>query len=240
MIDDDFHPNRLQLRALGHLLVASQNSPQSPALRESVLYERVYERFVGSERQPWLDELAEHGLVRNVLDESRVGDRIDELPIDICLTPAGIYYAVSRAPLFGESARTPTDDFPDAIVDAPWAIHAYYSSYEGETAPAADSYVRFDHNQEAYLSALDALDAVTSGLKADNEIGANNPEDRDHALAELRTIRRLLEEKEGWTTKLIAAGWGALGYVMTQFADRPVAYLADQAWHALQAVIGLR
>jgi hypothetical protein len=107
-------------------------------------------------------------------------------------------------------------------------------------APTADSYVRFDHNQEKYEAAVQAIDAVADALAADNEIGALHSMVRDEKLAELRAIRQLLEKKEGWSAKLIAAGWGVLGYLITQFAERPVSYLAVQAWHALQGVIGIQ
>jgi len=240
MIDDDFLPDRLQFRALGHLLVKAQNTPWAPTLRESALYEMVYERFVGSARRPWLNELSEHGLVKITSDQFRVGDQVGESSNNVCLTAAGTYYAVSRARLFGDSARTPTDDFPDMIVDAPWAIHSYYSPNEDARAPTGDSFIRFDHNQAAYLSAIDSIDAVAYALTSDNEIGASDPEGRDHALEELRAIRHLLEKREGWATKLISVGWGALGYVMSRFADKPIALLADKAWHALQSILGLR
>lgn len=239
MIDDDFYPHRLQYRALGHLLVRSQIAPHAPSMREQALYDQVYERFAGSERRSWLDELAEHGLVQILPDAFRASDAIGQPPFDVCLTPAGVYYAVSRAHLFGSNARTPTDDFPDSIVDAPWAIQAYYSPPDDDRAPSADSFVRFDHNEEAYRKALDSIDEVHDALMADNEIGATDPEGRDRGLEELRAIRRILEQREGWRTKVIAVGWGALGYIMTEFADRPVGLLAEQAWHAVQALVGI-
>lgn len=239
MIDDDFLPDRIQYRALGHLLVASQNQPWSPSVPEQILYQRVYERAVGAERLGWMDELIAHGLVAVV--QNSIGSGSDSVTngAALCLSSAGIYYAVSRAGRFSENAHTPTDDFPDAIVDTPWALHAYYSSGDDLLAPTADTYVRFDHNVEAFEAAARTLEDVQLALAADNEIGANNPQERDRALRELRAIRELLEKREGWKSKLITAGWGALGYIMTQFSDRPVSHLAEKAWDALQSILGL-
>ena len=241
MIGEDFSPDRLQLRALGHLLLNAQNFPFAPSLREVVLYERVYEQYVGAERQPWLDELAEYGLIRIAEDSFRVDDEIGSVPIGVVLTPAGTYYSVSHAALFGMNARTPTDDFPDEIVDTPWTIQAYYSPGADDDimAPTADAFVRFDHNAEAFQKALDALDAVSEALAADNEIGAHQLKARDEKLSELKAIRALLEKREGWRSKIIAACWVTLGYLLSQFAERPVGYLAQEAWWAIQAVLGI-
>jgi hypothetical protein len=240
VIDDDFSPDRLQYRALGHLLVHANNYPLSPALREVELLTQVYGRYVGSDRPEWLGQLSELGLICITSDAFRAGDRLGTSPSDVCLTPAGIYYSISRASSFAENAHTPTDDFPDEIVDTPWALRSYFAQSDDRTSPASDRIVRFDDNQEAYNGAVDALDAVSKALATDNEIGSRSPTERDEKLAELRAIRQLLEKKEGRPSKLIAAGWGVLGYLMSHFADRPIAYLAEQAWRALQSVVGLR
>jgi hypothetical protein len=237
LIDDEFQPDRIQLRALGHLLLNAQKFPVTPFLRERELYERVYERPIEQGRQNWLNELADYRLVRLV---PAAGVRSDEMPIDVCLTPAGSYYSVARAHVFGMNARTPTDDFPNEIVDSPWTIHAYYSPDEAGLAPTADRFVRFDDNAEVYDQAIQAIDRVADALASDNEIGAAVPAARDEMLEELKAIRNILENREGWITKLIALGGATLIYLSTQFADRPVGYLADQAWLAIQALIGLR
>jgi hypothetical protein len=101
MIDDDFAPDRLQYRALGHLLVHANNFPLLPWLRETDLLTKVYGKYVGSDRQEWLTELAEYGLIRIVSDELQVGDLLETNPVNVCLTAAGIYYTVSRAFAFG-------------------------------------------------------------------------------------------------------------------------------------------
>lgn len=238
MIDDDFSPDRIQYRALGHLLVRANNYPLSPALREVDLLAKVYGRYIGSRREEWLSELAKHSLVKIVPDNFHVGDMVGISPVNVCITPAGIYYAISRASLFAENSRTPTDDFPDEIVDAPWALQSYFSPPEGGMAPASDRFVRFDDNREAYDAALAALDAVSQALLSDNEIGDKLPSVRDEKLSELRLIRQLLEKREGWQSKLMMAGWGVLGYLTSHFSDKPVAYLADQAWNALKALFG--
>jgi hypothetical protein len=242
MIDDDFLPDRLQYRALGHLLAYANNYPLLPAMREIDLLTKVYGRYVDPDRREWLTELAQHDLIRIVPDSFRVGDPLGINPFDIYLTPAAIYYSISRASLFMENAGTPTDDFPDDIVDTPWALQSYFGPSSDDVqhlAPAADRLVRFDHNEKAFDEALSALDAVSQALASDNEIGSKSPDQRDEKLAELRLIRQLLEKREGWQSKLMVAGWGVLAYLMSHFADRPVAQLAEQAWHALQSMLGL-
>lgn len=240
MIDDDFSPNRLQYRALGHLLVRANNDPQSPALREVELLTKVYGRNIDSRREEWLTELVEHGLVRIVPDAARTGDRLGTDFVNVCITPAGVYYVISRASLIAGNARTPLDEYPDDIVDTPWALQSYFSSSDEDMAPASDRFIRFDDNQEAYDAALGALDEVSHALASDNEIGSTSPEERDEKLAELRAIRQLLEKREGWQSKLVAASWGVLGYLMSHFADHPIAYLADRAWNALKVMLGLQ
>jgi hypothetical protein len=158
----------------------------------------------------------------------------------VCLTPAGIYYTVSRAPLFGENFRGITRDLPWVLVDAPWPLQAYYSPLPENVAPASDRLIRFDDNEANFDAALEAIDEVAELVRAHNEFGSREPETRDQKLEELKAIRGLLEQREGWTTKLLAVGWTALGYLISKFADEPLGYAAAQAWHALQTVIGLR
>ena len=240
MIDHEFQPDRNQLKALGFLLLQAQTRPASPSVLESVLYDLMKGQGFGGERERWLEELEEYGLVNIEEDFSRPGYEWDDQPQMICLTPAGVYYSVSRAPLFAENWKGLTEDLPREVVDAPWPIQAYYSPLPENLAPAGDRFVRFDDNQTAYESALAAVDAVAEAIRSDNQIGGESPEFRDHKLEELKAIKTLLEKREGWSTKLIAVGWAALGYLIAKFADQPIGYAAEQAWLALQAVIGLR
>lgn len=240
MIDHEFQPDRNQLKALGYLLIQAQATPAAPSIREAVLYDLMKGQAFGGSRERWLEELEVHGLVSIEEDLSRPGYEWDDQPQMICLTPAGTYYTVSRAPLFAENWRGITEDLPREVVDAPWPIQAYYSPLPEKLAPAADRYVRFDDNMEAYESALSAIDAVSEAIRVDNKLGGESPEFRDQKLEELKATRNLLEKREGWSTKLIVLGWTALGYLIAKFADQPVGYAAEHAWLALQAVIGLR
>jgi len=240
MIDHDFQPDRNHLKALGFLLLQAQTQPASPSIPESILYDLMKGQGFGGIREIWLEELREHGLVNIEEDVSRPGFEWDDRPQKVCLTPAGVYYAVSRAPLFGENWKGMTEDLPMEVVDAPWPFQAYYSPLPENAAPAADRFVRFDDNLEAYESTLSAIDAVSEAIRVDNELGGETPEFRDQKLEELTAVRKLLEEREGWSTKLLAVGWTAFGYLMAKFADQPIGYLAEQAWLALQTVIGLR
>lgn len=240
MIDHDFQPDRNQLKALGFLLIQAQTQPASPSVRESVLYDLMKGQGFGGERESWMEELEEHGLVNIEEDFSRPGYEWDDRPHMVCLTPAGVYYTVSRAPLFGENWKGLTEDLPTEVVDAPWPIQAYYSPLPENVAPAADRIVRFDDNIEAYEAAIAAVEAVSEAIRTDNRLGGETPEFRDQKLEELTAIRKLLEKREGWATKLLAVGWTALGYLIAKFTDQPIGYLAEQAWLTLQTVIGLR
>lgn len=240
MIDDDFLPDRRQLGALGILLVAQQNTPLMPGIREGELYGRMAGGYAGSKRESWLDELSRHRLVRLTNTGFRSGDRVGESTVDVCLTPAGIFYYVSRANEIGMQARTPTDDFPDEIVDAPWVIQSYFSPNESDGAPSADGFVRFDHNQVAFEDALEKLDAVFEALKGDNELGAEMPIVRDEKLNELQAIRALLEKREGWRSHFLSSAFMTLCFISSQFASKPIGFLAEQAWQAIQVMLGMK
>jgi hypothetical protein len=239
VIDDDFAPDRRQLGALGILLVAHQNAPLMPAMREGELYRRMAGNDIGSDREPWLNELAERGLIRLADTGFRAGDRIGQSTVDVCLTPAGIFYYVSRAQDVAMQAQTPLDDFPAEIVDAPWVIQSYFSPSD-VVAPSADGFVRFDHNEAAFDDALTKLNAVFEALKSDNEIGSESPDVRDEKLDELRLIRSMLEKREGWRFQLLSTAFVALCFISSEFATRPVGYLAEQAWIAIQVMLGMK
>lgn len=241
MIDDDFSPDRTQMLALGLLLLRAQNFPTMPFLRERDLYENMASgQGFGGLREYWLTDLERHGLIFIEEDYFVAGDELDSDPHNVGLTPAGTYYLVARAPLIAQNYKGLTADLPIEVVDAPWAVQAYYSPNPDEAAPTADAFVRFDHNQDAFKVALESLDGVAEALRADNKFGAENPAVRDRKLEEISAIRQLLEKREGWTSKLIAMGWGALGYLITQLADRPAGYAAERAWQALQSLVGLQ
>jgi hypothetical protein len=239
MIDEDWQPDRTQLRALGHLLLAAQNHPLLPTVRESDLYRLVCEGEFGSADRPaWFDELIEFGLIKAVGDSMRVGDRIGDLTADVCLTVAGSFYVVSRADLFAENAKSLTDDFPQEIVDAPWAIQQYYASSEPRHLTTQDEIIEFRERDTERRAAISAIDAVIDALASDNSIGADEPLVRDEKLEELRAIKELLEQDRGWRSKIVLVAWGALGFLATQFAERPVSALAETAWHAIQNLVG--
>lgn len=237
MIDDDFLPDRIQMRAIGHLLDVAHKHPETPAVTEADLYNRVFMRRVDLERQDWLEELRVHGLVALRVFSSLIDGRLVEQEPRVSITPAGAYYAISRSFMFMENARTPTDDFPDEIVETPFAIQAYYAAVDAPSAPAADRLVPLDHNSAAYIEVITALDSVASAL-LDNELGATIPELRDEKLEELRSIRRLLEGSEVSASKLQMVAWGALGFLASEFASRPVGFAAEHAWQAVLTLIG--
>ena len=239
MIDNDFHPHRTQLKALGLLLVQAQNHPCAPSILEPDLYDAMRGQGFGGAREPWLAELLEFGLVHSETAYSRPGFEYDESFQSLCLTPAGTYYTVARAQLFAENWKGLTEDLPQEVVDAPWPLQAYYTPDPEVVIPAADRFVRFDDNQEAYSEALTALVELTEIVRKDNEFATREPEIRDQKLAELQAIRSLLERKEGWSSKLLAVGWAALGYLTTKFTDGPIGEAASHAWTALQRILGL-
>jgi hypothetical protein len=80
---------------------------------------------------------------------------------------------------------------------------------------------------------------VIHALAADNEIGSRAPEVRDEKLAELQEIRKILQQRGAPLGRTAVLAWGALGYLAAQFADRPVGHLADFAWQAIKALLGI-
>ena len=239
MIDEDFQPTRIQLKALGILLLQAQVDPVNPVVTEPELYEQLKGQGFGGQREHWLKELLQFGLVHSETDFSRPGYEFDEHFQMLCLTPAGVFYTVARAQVFAENWRGLLEDLPNEVVDAPWPLQAYYSPDPDAVVPASDGFVRFDHNAQAYQDALAAIDGVAEAVRSDNTFGAREPEARDRKLEELQAIRNLLEAKEGWQTRLLAVGWTALGYLISKFSDGPIGYAAEHAWTALQAVLGL-
>jgi hypothetical protein len=242
LIDDDFQPDRLQLRALGHLLIAAQNHPAMPGMREGRLYEKVFMGRGDRSRADWLEDLVSVGLVKIVENGMMAGDAVGWPHSSVFITPAGAYYSISRSFSFAENAKSLTDDFPDEIVDMPFVLQSYYSvgsEFSDEFAPAADRLVNFDDNKPQLFEAISAVDAVITALAADNEIGAKYPDLRDEKLNELKAIREILDQETGWRSKVMVMAYSALGYLIAQFADRPVGALADEAWRAMQTLMGM-
>lgn len=237
MIDDEFHPDRLQLRAIGTLLDIAHKHPETPAITEKDFYNRVFDRVVEIERPDWLNELQKLGLLAIRQFSTFIGGRLIEQEARVSITPAGVFYAVSRIGLFVESARTPTDDFPDEIVETPSAIFNYFSVSREDYAPAADRIVAFDHNSGPYQDAIAAIEGVELALR-ENELGATHPEIRDEKLEELRAIRDLLAQPEASAGKLQAMAWGVFGFLAAEFAKRPIGYAADHAWNMILNLLG--
>lgn len=237
MIDDDFFPTRVQMRAIGMLLDVAHKNPETPAITERDLYSRVFEREMDIERQGWLVELRQLGLVAVRDFFSLINGDLKKQEPRVSITPAGSFYAVSRATMFMENARTPTDDFPIEVVETPFAIQSYYASVDQDLAPSADRLVSFDHNSATFQDAVQAIDAVAVALR-DNEFGSLLPNLRDEKLEELRSIRELLEKPEVQSSKLQMMAWGVFGFLASEFASKPVGIAAEYAWQAILKLIG--
>lgn len=237
MIDADFYPDRLQLRAIGTLLDIAHKHPETPAITEKDLYNRVFERDVEIERPDWMNELQGFGLLVIRRYSSFVGGRLIEQEPRVSITPAGVFYAVSRIGLFVKNARTPTDDFPEEIIETPSAIFNYFSVSREDYVPAADRIVAFDHNSDPFKDAIAAIEGVELALR-ENELGAAHPEIRDEKLEELRAIRELLAQPEASSGKLQAMAWGVFGFLAAEFATRPIGYAADHAWNMVLNLLG--
>lgn len=243
MIDDEFSPDQFQLEVPGKLFTAACNRPAFPVLRETTLYEELLGQRP-SIRPPQVEELAEQRLIefanRDANDDTPANINVDQGAFRdvICLTPAGIFFCASRPDIFAENAYGLTRDLSEKSVDAIWSIYSHFRPKD-LSIPASDRTVRINHNSSEYEAANRLLREVISALAADNEIGANFPKIRDQKLQELADIRDILSQDTVSQTRLAMMGWGALGYLATEFADRPVGHLADLAWEALKALIGI-
>lgn len=241
MIDEDFEPSRLHLLALAYLLANRQINAFGRYLKVSDICKTCEVdtiRFPEIGDSSWLHELERHGLISLYRGSGLEHDEHYREDPEVALTPAGIYYSVSRASLISENIHGLYRDLPEGIDDAAFAVLNYYSpSYD--FAPASDRLVRFNHNSTEHKKAVEAVERVIVALAADNEIGSRVPEVRDEKLAELKEIRRILEKQSAPMGRTAMLAWGALGYLVAEFADRPVGYLADLAWQAIKVVLGI-
>jgi hypothetical protein len=100
-------------------------------------------------------------------------------------------------------------------------------------APAADRFVRIDHNSADYKKADDTLAQTIEAVRGNNEFANNDPEDYEQRLAELEAGTRLLQARRinpGW---LKAGLLPALRYIAKKFADNAIGALATAAVAAL-------
>lgn len=224
------------------MFAVGARSPHFPISSERQLYGALGFN-VELARPDWFSELFQQGLVAflNKNHEQALQDSYGEdegaRSDGICLTPAGIYYCASRPHLFVEQIHGLTADLNEDHVDGIVHLHSHFSPSDF-SVPAAFGSVSIDHNSKAFRDTVEAIGATYDALASDNEIGANFAE-RDRYLEELQGIRTALENGNVSPSWLAVTGWTVLGFLASQFAEKPVGFLAENAWQLLKNLIGL-
>ena len=105
--------------------------------------------------------------------------------------------------------------------------------------PASDRVVSLDHNSAAYKEAIAALDQVTEAARASNELGAEDPLEKERVIAELSAAKRLLESIKVSVQKVSALIGTTLLWLGSKFAEAPIGEAAMYAWNLIKPLIGL-
>lgn len=107
------------------------------------------------------------------------------------------------------------------------------------TTPAADRVVPVNHNTPEYAAAMAAIDQVVDAIRKSNHYRETDPDDQERRLAEIEAGKRLLIGKFVSLTAIKATLLAALSYLVMKFIDVPIGELAEIAWRAVQALLGL-
>ncbi|HQS98447.1 MAG: hypothetical protein B7X90_18110 [Novosphingobium sp. 17-62-19] len=242
MIEDEFQPDRLTLALLGELLVQSESFPFQPFMRLDELYlalNAIGDQFDRLILDDVVEELSDLGLVRTVSDMPRANDRLGHRAIDVALTPAGIFYCISRSAMFTDQIYGPTWDLSDRYSDLTFAIAQRFGVASDEAVPASDRIVLASDNQPDFDQLNNKLDAIISAVSADNEVAASNLFGRDEGLRKLKELKSALLSPEVRVSAVMYLGYKALFWVVEAFADKPVGALAEQAWLSLKSLLGV-
>ncbi|MFT7359597.1 MAG: hypothetical protein ACI9V0_003475 [Parasphingorhabdus sp.] len=226
---------------LGQLLLHHQSNPLLPAIRIDELYRRIQMPKDESERLVFndhLDELKNFDLVKTAENSLRVNDKVGDQYVDICLTAPGLFYSVSHAHTFSEQKYGLTWDMPGEYADHTFAIAQRFGAAD-VSIPASDRLVDLKDNQQGLMEVNNKLDQIVSKLQADNELGAQNPFERDDLVNNVKRLIAALKEPKVRANAIFYLGFTALVTLAQKFADKPLGYLADETWAALKTLIGL-
>ena len=141
----------------------------------------------------------------------------------------------------GEVLKAVTGDLDSmrAAMMAGILAHERIDEFESRTgrAPASDRVVGLDHNRPEYVEAVATLDTLIVVVRDSNSYREADEADQERRLAELEAGKTLLKSR--WVSKdtVKAAVWGTLAYLVSKFADAPIAEAATTAWAALKRLL---
>lgn len=115
-------------------------------------------------------------------------------------------------------------DFAESLINSPDAT---------DTAPASDRIVTLDHNSAGYQEARDSLDNTIAAVKGNNELAADDPEDRERQVAELESGRRLLEATRVRVEAVQTVLVSILKRLIAKFTDHAIGKFATLALEKL-------
>ena len=104
--------------------------------------------------------------------------------------------------------------------------------------PASDRIVTLNDNSADYREAIAAIGRVTKAIAADNEYGAEAPEEKEALLGTLKAGRQLLSATEVRVSAVRATLLPALQYIADNFAKGAVAALGAAAVAAVLKLLG--
>lgn len=105
--------------------------------------------------------------------------------------------------------------------------------------PASDRVVSINHNAPEYVEVEKNLHSLEHTVSASNELGAENPDERDRVIAEISATRRLLKAARARIDAVLAVIVPALKWIGGKIADTAVQIAIQAVFVALAALLGI-
>jgi hypothetical protein len=104
----------------------------------------------------------------------------------------------------------------------------------GKRVPSASGFVRLDDNLPSYNAAVLALEQlVTEAAK----IRVNDWPEKEGVIETLKSALQMVKTKYVNKPALIAVVSSAAGFILSKFAEAPIAELAERAWEAVKSLL---
>jgi cell division protein ZapA (FtsZ GTPase activity inhibitor) len=132
----------------------------------------------------------------------------------------------------------PLDDFRALLMGSVLLVDFIEDLEDQSNVPASDRIVTLNHNSPDHREAIEAIGRVTEALAADNEYGAEAPEEKEALLGALKSGRLLLSATQVRVSAIRATLLPALQYIADNFAKGAVAALGAAAVAAVLKLIG--
>ncbi|MCH8001499.1 MAG: cell division protein ZapA [Proteobacteria bacterium] len=133
----------------------------------------------------------------------------------------------------------PLDDFRALLMGSVLLVEVIEDLEDQSSVPASDRIVTLNHNSPDYREAIKAIGQVTETIAADNEYGAEAPEEKEALLGALKSGRLLLSATQVRVSAVRATLLPALQYIADNFAKGAVAALGATAVAAVLKLIGV-